>query len=431
MKKILLKVISLIICLSLCFSFAGCYLFRNESFKPTLPDSGVVANQYKLSTNEEVNPEYDRVKAVAKVERSVVAIEIKYTATTTDGTKKDVTGFGSGVIVDNGNPQDNLFYILTCHHVIGSMGNIKVYVPDENTRNYTDSDYDTDFVFTGVIESKINSGEVRLVGGDKLADVAVLILDVSGTGVSKDKIVSAVLPHDGYAMQRGESVFAIGNPSGKRPMTVSDGIISYLDRETFLSEIGLMTLTQIDVQTNHGSSGGALFNYYGELIGITNAGSDEYEGMNFSIPFKHTYLQGGFVSIAEQLIATHLQTFEGANYGYVSGSWQLGIIVEQISTFNSTQLKIKQIVEGSNCDGPLQEGDIILSVSYSGNKSYSNSVSSLSEFTEAMDYLRSYARLGDTITLKVQRNSEQAPISILLKKQFIFCDTGAKLPTNN
>ena len=406
-------------------------MFQSESYTPSLPDSEVIANQYKLSTNEELNPEYNRLKAVAKVERSVVAIEVKYTATTTDGSKKEVAGYGSGVIVDNGNTQDNLFYILTCHHVISSMGNIKVYVPDENTRNYTDSDYNDDFTFTGVIESKINNGEVRLVGGDKLTDVAVLLLDLTGTGVSKDKIVSAVLPHEGYSMQRGESVFAVGNPSGKRPMTVSDGIVSYLDREVFLSEVGIMNLTQIDVQTNHGSSGGALFNYYGELIGITNAGSDEYEGINYCIPFENTYSEGGFVKVAEQLIATHLQTFNGTNFGYVSGSWQLGVVVEQVSTFNNSYLKVKQIVEKSNCDGVLQVGDIILSLSWAGGDGYSKNISSLSDFSEAMDYLRSYTRLGDSITIKVQRNGEQAPVSILLKKQFIFCDTGAEIPANN
>ncbi len=428
MKKVFTKIISLIVCLVICFTFAGCNWFNGEVFVPTLPDSESLANQYKLLTNEDPSPEYNRVNAVKKVERSVVAIEMNYTVNNSDGTQKQATTFGSGVIVDNGNTQDNIFYILTCHHVISSKGDIKVYVPDNNCRNYNDSDYDTDFMFTGVIENKTNNGAIRLIGGDRLADVAVLILDLTGTNVSKNEIVSSVLPHSNYSMQRGEGVFSVGNPSGELPMTVSDGVISYLDRETFITDIGSVNLMQIDVQINHGSSGGGLFNYYGELIGITNAGSEEYEGINYSIPYKNTYSEGGFVSIAEQLIATHFETFGGKNFGYVSGSWELGVLVEQTTTLSSTCLKVKSVFPNSNCEGVLQQNDIILSVSWAGSKGYSKEVTTLKEFSVAMDNLRSYARLGDTISFKVQRNGSQAPLSVMLKKQFIFCDTGVELP---
>lgn len=432
MKKVFTSIISLIVCLMISFTFTGCHLFRNEVFVPNLPNSEILASEYKLEVNQDPSPEYNRVNAVKKVERSVVAIELTYPVNLADGTQSQSTAYGSGVIVDNGNTEDNLFFILTCHHVIDAKGSIKVYVPDENCRNYTDADYNTKFTFTGVIENSINNGEVRLIGGDKLSDVAVLLLDVTGTGVSKDKIASSVLPHADYTMQRGESVFSVGNPSGKLPMTVSDGIISYLDRETFIKDIGITNLMQIDVQINHGNSGGGLFNYYGELIGITNAGSEEYEGLNYSIPYKLTYGDGGFVSVAEQLIATHYETFNGQNYGYVSGSWELGIMVEQVaSNLSSTYVKVKQVLENSNCEGVLLANDIILGVSCTSGKGYSKEVTALSEFSLAMDYLRSYASLGDTITLKIQRGTQTAHRCVQLTKQLIFCNTGINIPENN
>jgi len=74
----------------------------------------------------------------------------------------------------------------------------------------------------------------------------------------------------------GEPVFAIGNPKGYEK-TLSEGIISgfRFDRQD------IQTTTPI----THGSSGGALFNMKGEVIGITSGGVPG-TNLNFAINIK-------------------------------------------------------------------------------------------------------------------------------------------------
>ena len=418
MKKSFYKITALIFALLLCFSFCGCDAFIGESFVPSLPDSSANAGAYDLKVNDSAVRLADRLEAVAKVERSVVAIEMEYETSSGETSNS----FGSGVIVDNLDPNDNIFYVLTCYHVIDSKGGITVYVPDTNSRNYTDADYNEDFTFKGTITNAIRNDEIALIGGDRLYDVAVLKLDVTGTGVNKNDIVSSVLPVESYQMRRGESVFAVGNPSGELPMTVSDGIISYLDREVEINEIGMMNLTQIDVQINHGSSGGGLFNYYGELVGITNAGSEVYDGTNYAIPYKTSRSQGGFVSVATQLISTYYDTFNQKNFGYVSGSWEIGITVKAFSQTNQTPIVVS-VNPGSNADGVVSPNDVIKGVSCS-KLSYQKDITSMDAFANAVSYLRSNLRLGDSFSLEVQRGASVVSVTIDLTEQLIFCDTG-------
>lgn len=71
----------------------------------------------------------------------------------------------------------------------------------------------------------------------------------------------------------GEKVFAIGSPKGLTN-TISEGIISQF-REQYL---------QISVPIDHGSSGGALLNTHGQVVGITTAGRDDSNAdLNFAV----------------------------------------------------------------------------------------------------------------------------------------------------
>lgn len=428
MKKIFQKLGVFIIVLALAFSMSGCFLFVEDTpeREGSLPNSQTASQTVNFNTQGASRQLLSRVDAVALVERSVVAIQMQ------NGSS---TSFGSGVIVDiddEQNPRgENEFYILTCHHVIDGMGNITVYVPDKNARNYTDEDYDDKFAFKGVIENKINAGAITLVGGDKKADVAVLKLDVTGTDVSASDIVEAKTPVDGYVVRRGEDVFAIGNPSGKLPMNVSAGIVSYLDRETLINSVGYMRLTQIDVQINHGSSGGGLFNMYGELVGITNAGSETYDGINYAIPLVLSGEDNGFINIAKQLIGS--KTAE--NYGYVSGRWSIGITTNQMSSTNgSSYVKITVVAPNSNAAlAGLLPNDIISKVTYTvGSKTYTEDISTTSELSAVVYELQKYFSVGGSFTFTVERPTqgyipEVKEITINLTVENIFCDTGASV----
>jgi len=79
-------------------------------------------------------------------------------------------------------------------------------------------------------------------------------------------------------IKAGQKVFALGSPVGLQN-TISDGIISNINQH-----IGDNNFIQITAPISHGSSGGALVNEYGEVLGITSAGIDDAQNIGFAIP---------------------------------------------------------------------------------------------------------------------------------------------------
>ena len=78
---------------------------------------------------------------------------------------------------------------------------------------------------------------------------------------------------------RGQKVVAIGSPLGLFN-TVSDGIISGF------RTVGARTMIQFTAPTSHGSSGGALLDLYGNLIGIITAGFDDGQNLNLAVDYQ-------------------------------------------------------------------------------------------------------------------------------------------------
>ena len=86
---------------------------------------------------------------------------------------------------------------------------------------------------------------------------------------------------DSNKIEIGEKVVAIGNPLGYE-RTVSDGIISGLREEKGMKYL------QITTPISPGSSGGALLNMYGEVIGITSMGYLGFaQNLNFAVPINY------------------------------------------------------------------------------------------------------------------------------------------------
>ena len=104
---------------------------------------------------------------------------------------------------------------------------------------------------------------------DEELDCAVIL--VEGSGFPTLKI------GDSQAIKSGEKVYAIGNPKSLSN-TISDGMISNPRRESFDGMI------QISVPISPGSSGGALLNAAGEVIGITTTSLTSGQNLNFAIP---------------------------------------------------------------------------------------------------------------------------------------------------
>lgn len=113
---------------------------------------------------------------------------------------------------------------------------------------------------------------VIFIAGDSSKDIAVLAVD------GRDEEFTPLILGNSDSLTVGEQVLAIGNPYGWRN-TLSDGLISGI------REIEGFRLLQITAPISPGSSGGALFNMKGEVIGITTIASLwGAQNLNFAIP---------------------------------------------------------------------------------------------------------------------------------------------------
>ena len=171
-----------------------------------------------------------------------------------------VRGEGSGFIVR----ADGL--ILTNAHVVSDAEEVVVKLTDRR-----------EFV-------------AKVLGTDKLTDIAVLKIDAKGL-----PSVSLAPPRP---LQVGEWVLAIGSPFGFES-TVTAGVISATRRS--LPGDGSVPFIQTDAAINPGNSGGPLINMAGEVIGI-NAQiftlSGGYQGVSFAIPMDVAN------RVAQQIVST-------------------------------------------------------------------------------------------------------------------------------
>lgn len=143
-------------------------------------------------------------------------------------------------------------YVLTNAHVIDSADEVVVKLNDK--REF----------------------KARVIGADRLTDVALLKIDASG--------LPTVRIGDPNKLRVGEWVLAIGSPFGLE-QTVTAGIVSAKGRS--LPDENYVPFIQTDVAINPGNSGGPLFNMKGEVVGINSqiySRSGGYMGLSFSIP---------------------------------------------------------------------------------------------------------------------------------------------------
>ncbi|MFC2107094.1 S1C family serine protease [Bacteroidota bacterium] len=146
---------------------------------------------------------------------------------------------GSGFIIEKNGKR----YIITNAHVVESAS----------------GDPESIYVFT-INRSKY---EVKVVGGDSFYDIAVLeFVDNPGSEISTMSFTKS-------EPRLGEEVFAIGNPLGEYPYSVSDGIISAKNRVRG-SMTGKFGFLQTTATLIWGNSGGPLVNKKGEVIGVNS-----------------------------------------------------------------------------------------------------------------------------------------------------------------
>jgi S1-C subfamily serine protease len=159
---------------------------------------------------------------------------------------------GSGFFID---PRG---YLLTNYHVIESEvdpkyeGYSRLYVRPSDR-----------------VEARLPA---KVVGYDRIFDLALVKAELTPEYVFS----SAEDPE----LKVGNAILAIGSPAGLEN-TVTSGIVSATGRR-FLQ---MGDAVQVDVPINYGNSGGPLLDSSGQLVGVVFAGIEQFEGVNFVIPY--------------------------------------------------------------------------------------------------------------------------------------------------
>lgn len=268
-------------------------------------------------------------------------------------------GAGSGIIISNDG------YIVTNNHVIEDARKITV---------------------------KLNSGEnyeAKLIGTYSENDIAVLKIETTN--------LQPVIFGDSDKLCVGDTAVVVGNPLGSLGGTVTNGIISALDREIDLGDT-TMNLLQTNAAVNPGNSGGGLFNGRGELVGIIvakSAGSD-IEGIGFAIPIN---------DVKEDISEIKM-------YGYKRGRVQLGVTLIDISDsmkammyrLDSTGVYIQSVEDNSDASrAGIKVGDKLVSID-------DQIVTSGNDVKKAIQ--EKYP--GDKVLVKVIRNGREKTINVEL-----------------
>ena len=344
----------------------------------TSTSSGTTNNLVSLS-----NYSNTAVFAAQKILPSIVGIEVTYTATSNNSffgfgqpMTSTATATGSGIIIS---PDG---YIMTNNHVVDSSSSSSSY-------SYYDLSEATS------IKVKLNSDiygsdstfDATVVGKDSKTDLAVLKIDKSG-------LTAAEFANSDEAVV-GEFAMAVGSPLGL-DTTVTTGIISAVNREV-TSDGNTFTCIQTDAAINSGNSGGALVNSDGKVIGINTlklSGSG-VEGIGFAIPINST------LDVVNELI-DHKKVLRP----YIGIT---GIDLDEATAkkYNlSVGVYVKSIQEFSPAEkAGLKAGDVII-------KADNKDITTMKELNE----LKESHKIGDTMTLVINRNGEQKEFTLTLEE---------------
>ena len=343
---------------------AGCELIPAPPTMPPSP-SPPPADNITAPTNPDWRPPTptsssiplpDFASVVTKVRPAVVSIN---TEVVSPFSSRPQQGAGSGWIIDEAG------YIVTNNHVIQEAETITVTLDDGR------------------------SFKARVVGADRLSDVAVLQIDAPN--------LIKLLIGDTTQAQVGNWVIAIGNPLGLG-LSATLGIISALDVSLPAAPGQTVDdLIQTDAAINPGNSGGPLINMMGEVIGITSIKISQagIEGMGYAISIRTA------LPVIQDLIWQ----------GYVTRPF-LGVSVRDIDQFLMLRFNLPvergafvvEIADGSPAaKAGLSPGDIVVTFNDTEIIGSGQLVQTLHRY-----------RIGETVTITYYRGNEKTTTTAVL-----------------
>lgn len=308
---------------------------------------GVIPNELSMPAEEGSNPSQEKPG--------------KSPETPNDLQPRKFQSIGSGVIVD---PEHGI--ILTNDHVIRNANLVTVTLNDGRRL------------------------KARIVGSDSATDVAVLKIEA--------KNLKSLPIGDSDQTEVGDFVMAIGNPFGLNSFGNSQsatfGIVSAKQRSDLNIE-GIENFIQTDAAINPGSSGGALVNTKGELIGINTAIISLHGGnigVGFAIPINMAR------DVAQQII----------QYGSVHRGL-MGVFVQHLTPELAQAMGYPEDLKGAliaqvNTDSPAQKaglkaGDIITKINDTHITEASQVKTTVSLLRAGSDAKMTVKRQGKELTL--------------------------------
>jgi serine protease Do len=326
--------------------------------------------QVPVQASTQIPADEPVARVASQVEPSVVQVNVEAIQTTPFGTQQE-EGIGSGVIYR----EDG--YIVTNNHVVEGANKVNIAFVDGTT------------------------ARAEVVGHDPLTEIAVV-------RVNRDNLPAAAFNEEEPII--GQLAVAVGSPSGFES-TVTSGVISGLGRELSPQLTGgsaqdpaLVDLIQTDAAVSPGSSGGALANRDGEIIGInvayvpmTQTGAPT-QGLGFAIPSDTA------ASVADQLIET----------GEVSSPY-LGVspadltpqVAKEYGLDVDSGAAVLEVGPGTPADeAGLRAGDIIVGLNDTPIESSGDLLGALRDYQP-----------GDTVQLTVVRDDDEKTLNVTLAER--------------
>src|ERR687886_897295 len=266
------------------------------------------------------------------------------------------SGIGSGFVINTSG------LILTNNHVVDGATSVTVKFSTGATRTAT------------------------VVGTDSADDLALIRVSNMPAGIA------AVQLADSSQVAVGETAIAIGTPFGLDE-TVTQGIISAVNRTWSTDGELLRGLLQTDAPINPGNSGGPLLDAQGQVIGINTMIESPVEGnvgVGFAVPSN---------TIKQQLV--QLEAGTNVQQGY------LGVSVQDSTGANQQGVTIADVSQGSGAaQAGLQAGDVVTAVDGKAVTDYASLANQIGG-----------KQPGAKVTVTIVRNGQQRQVVVTLQAQ--------------
>lgn len=311
----------------------------------------------EVGTNEVAT---SAAEVARRVLPSIVTVEQGSFEESEDGDVFIRTGGGSGVVIDTEG------HLVTNHHVIEGAEAVRIVFADGRIVPAT------------------------VVGSDSLTDIAVIVVDLDD--------LQPIRLGSTETLSVGDAAYAIGNPlTLEGGASVTSGVISAFDRRVRIQGgRELFGMLQTDAPITRGSSGGALVDGEGRLVGITTAVAVSdlgQEGLGFAIPVELVN------RIATDIIATG-----GTTHAFLGISGATHYTTNPDGSSVPSGVEVAEPIEGTAAaNAGIIGADVI--VSYEGT--------TISTMEQLILRLR-LNRVGDVIRLGILRAGEMLTVEVEL-----------------